>query len=842
MKPIHAHVSGIWVFAFVLAAGPLLASVSTRAAITQASNTSGWVQRNVNGFGAVQNNNVSALASFGGPLYAGTWNTGGAQVWCSTNGSDWVQLAPGWSSSYTSVFDAEAFGGALYFGLGKDVVGGGEIWRTDGVSWSRAAAGGLGDANNTGFNALAIFSGSLFAATTNMTSGVEIWRRLAGDVDSWQQKNSDGFGKGATAQDVTMDVYDGHLYVGVGRSASQAAELWRADESLAWTDVFTDGLGNPNNSNVSAMAEFGGYFYVGLRNMTEGGEVWRSENGLDWTPVITGGLGTAANTRPYGLIAFDDQLYLVFSNLADGAQVWRTSDGVHWSRIAEGGWGDAYNVYSDYFDKAAAIFNNSLYIGTLNNAGGGEIWQLQHQVYLPVVKGNYSPPADVIFYNGIILTMEDNLPQAQAIAIKGDRIQAVGSNTDILSLQRSGTQVIDLHGLTLLPGFIDGHTHVLWVPEGKTLDEVQQVALDLGLTSVTEMTANQEYIDRLLSAEAAGLMRLRVNIFPNYNDSFLDEQGHSIYQGVWFPQHAPILDHDRKVRIPGIKVFADGAMLPGRGCPALSEPYSEAFQADPIFLNSCLRPNGDLYLDQAAMNQVVTQAQAAGYRVAFHTMGDRGIDVVLNAIEYALNGASNTLYRHQIQHNSQLRPDQLPRYVGLSILASVRGAWQACDEDEDWYLYAYGPDRYQDAANRYALPGLGVHAYAEGDFGWGTDPSDRTTVRPLDPIMLLWGLMTRQRLQADGMVCQPADWVSRHAITVQQALRMLTIEPAYAVSQEDYIGSLKPGKYADLVILSGNPLSTASDDLLDLRVWMTMVGGKMEHCASGQAGLCPDNR
>jgi len=104
---------------------------------------------------------------------------------------------------------------------------------------------------------------------------------------------------------------------------------------------------------------------------------------------------------------------------------------------------------------------------------------------------------------------------------------------------------------------------------------------------------------------------------------------------------------------------------------------------------------------------------------------------------------------------------------------------------------------------------------------------------------MLWGLVTRQQLQADGTACQPAPWVAEHQISVEQALRMLTIEPAYAVSQENALGSLKAGKFADMVILSGNPTTVAPDALKDLQVLMTMVGGKMGYCAAGSEALCP---
>jgi hypothetical protein len=183
-----------------------------------------------------------------------------------------------------------------------------------------------------------------------------------------------------------MDVYSDTLYVGLSRDYG---ELWRTNDGITWTSAFTDGLGNANNTSVSAMAESNGYFYIGLRNVTTGGEVWRSSDGLNWTQVFAGGLGNTANGRPYGLLVFNDRLYLVFSNLETGAEVWRTADGTSWQRVGEAGWGDSNNGYADYFDKGAAVFNNSLYIYTGNSANGGEVWRNKpYSIYLPVVLRN----------------------------------------------------------------------------------------------------------------------------------------------------------------------------------------------------------------------------------------------------------------------------------------------------------------------------------------------------------------------------------------------------------------------------------------------------------------------
>ncbi len=447
--------------------------------------------------------------------------------------------------------------------------------------------------------------------------------------------------------------------------------------------------------------------------------------------------------------------------------------------------------------------------------------------------------ANVIFHNGTVLTMEDDFPEVDAIGIQADKIIAAGKDEEVLALQGPETQLVDLAGRTLLPGFVEGHAHILRFPDraGKTLDEAVEVALRYGLTTVTELCADGPFLEQLMEAERQGRLRLRVNVFPEYNAAILDDEGNRIYMGVWFPEHGPILDHDRRLRIPAIKIFVDGAFAPGRGCWAVTDPYSEEFQAEPFFQEICLSERGTLYFAQDELNRAVADLQASGFQVALHAAGDRGIDVALNAIEYALNGEPNERYRHRIEHNSMVRPDQLQRYATLKPLVSVRGYFNTCDQDE--YVMPFGPERFEWIANRFVLPGLGIHAYAEGDFGWTADPADRTASRPVDPLLTLYGLVTHQQLREDGSACEPDPWIARHQIGVERALQMLTIEPAFAVSQEDVIGSLRPGKFADLVILSGDPLTVDPDAIKDLRVLMTMVGGYVEYCAPGHEALCP---
>ncbi len=382
-------------FGILLVAGALLALSAVIASAT--SGAIGWMQSNTSGFGQPSNYHVSALVTFGNRLYAGTSNDDGAQVWRAADSSTWDQVTPGWPVSNTEVYCTTPYGAHLYVGTGN--MDGGELWRTDGSTWAQVASAGLGDGNNYAFAAAAEFGNALYVTMGNLPpaigfsgDGVEVWRSQSGDDGSWIQVNADGFGAGPTWNDLTMDVYEGYLYVGFGRvtdGGGSLAELWRTDDGVTWMPVFTDGLGYAGNGSVAATAEFEGQFYISLRNVTTGGQVWRSTNGLNWTPVFTDGLGVTARSRPYGLIVYDNHLVLVFARPDTGSEVWQSSDGLAWQQIATGGWGDSNNTFAGYFDKPLALFQGGLYIGTLNEEDGGEIWRRLHVAYLPLVLRQY---------------------------------------------------------------------------------------------------------------------------------------------------------------------------------------------------------------------------------------------------------------------------------------------------------------------------------------------------------------------------------------------------------------------------------------------------------------------
>ena len=137
---------------------------------------------------------------------------------------------------------------------------------------------------------------------------------------------------------------------------------------------------------------------------------------------------------------------------------------------------------------------------------------------------------------------------------------------------------------------------------------------------------------------------------------------------------------------------------------------------------------------------------------------------------------------------------------------------------EDWYL------------RRYSLPSLGLHTYLETDVSITSyDEDDWTRSMNLKPFLNLWGLVTKKAIDENGTIHDPNPWTSQYLLTVDEGLKLMTLEGAYAVGQEDYIGSLEVGKYADLIVLNKDPLTIHVDELKTIATMLTMVGGKIEY-------------
>lgn len=425
-----------------------------------------------------------------------------------------------------------------------------------------------------------------------------------------------------------------------------------------------------------------------------------------------------------------------------------------------------------------------------------------------------SGPADTIFLHGAILTMQEGNPTAQAIAVRGGAILAVGNDSEISALQDSRTQVIDLNGLTLMPGFVDAHSHTL---NQRLLDDQdplpdQQMTIQFGITTEAEFFVDESILNKLKALAEAGELRMRVNVYLLYTNNCGD------LMGDWWKAYQPNQQIAPNLFLRGLKIFSDGGSCKA---PAMSVEYPGGGK-------------GDLFFSQDQMNQIVAEAQAAGFQVAIHALGDRAVEEAQNAIAFALNGQPNT-YRHRIEHNATIRPDLLPRYGEIGIVPIIFGTYSTCiratgEGKKFKYILGeeYGAWDWPWRALADANPGLPI--------AW---QSDYPIFPTNNPLYHLWGMVTRKEINADGSICNPPDWVKAGALRVEEVLPMMTRNSAYALFFDKEVGTLEAGKFADLVILSDNPLQVESDSIKDMSVLMTMIGGKVEYCATGFESLCP---
>jgi predicted amidohydrolase YtcJ len=413
-----------------------------------------------------------------------------------------------------------------------------------------------------------------------------------------------------------------------------------------------------------------------------------------------------------------------------------------------------------------------------------------------------NPNQYVIFHNGVVLTMNPDQPTAEAIAIAGEKIEAVGSDADVLALRRADTTVIDMQGRTLMPGFVDPHTHLFNDAEqylDMTVVEAQQVALENGITTIGDLFVNEDFLEEMQELDHAGQLQIRTSLYLVMTDNC----GRG--QGDWWRQYAPTRTPGERLRISGVKIFADGGTC---GRPALS------YEVEPG------EGLGDLFFSQEELNRLVAEAQASGFQVAIHAIGDQAIEQAQNAIATALNGQPNT-FRHRLDHNSVIRPELLPRYGAIGIVPVIFGPYPLC--------HPFGPPppaQYQAwewpwRALLDANPGLPV--------AWHGDDPFFGRIRPLDD---LYSLVTRNEVGEDGQICASPEWQKMHTITVDEALPMMTINATYALFRDKEVGSLEVGKYADLIVLTGNPLTTTPEALKDLNVLLTMVSGRVVYCAA----------
>ncbi|WP_436771428.1 amidohydrolase [Yinghuangia sp. YIM S09857] len=530
--------------------------------------------------------------------------------------------------------------------------------------------------------------------------------------------------------------------------------------------------------------------------------------------------------------------------------------------------------------------------------------------------------ADLVFLGGSVVTVDAARPEAEALAVRDGRITAVGDAHDVRPMVGPRTEVVDLAGGCLLPGFVEAHGHPVSLGFGtgsplrdirpttvRTADGVMAVLreavaaepehgaylfgwdglLQKGLAEPTRAWLDELAPDRPLavvtnSAHAvyansealrrAGITRdtpdpvgahfvrdaegeptgkgleggalaavigpalarrpsgpetLRANLADLNRvgvttvgelafhasrrpmlDALRDEGGLTarlrLYEasGAALSTDVPLRNGDDMVRQVGIKTWADGS--PWNGNIATSFPYLDTHATRVVLGLPCSHHGGTNY-DREAYRAIAEAYFVQGWQLACHTQGDVTTDMVLDVWEELLTRHPDmTDRRLRLEHCGAMTPQQYGRAARLGVTCSLFMAhvryWGEVLVDD-----LFGPRGAEWVAARSALDaGVRISLHNDG------------TVTPPDPLGNIMTAVTRRT--ESGRTLAPQE-----AITVEQALRAQTLDAAWQMHADDVIGSLTPGKYADLVVLSADPRRVAPEEIGGIDVRATYLAG-----------------
>ena len=458
---------------------------------------------------------------------------------------------------------------------------------------------------------------------------------------------------------------------------------------------------------------------------------------------------------------------------------------------------------------------------------------------------------ELILHNGNILTVNDKEPRAQAVAIARGRFLAVGSDLEVLNLSTAGARKIDLGGKTVTPGFIDAHSHPAQAglvhiqhrgghttysnalafrtagidektpdPPGGKIDRdpatgklTGRVAERANALFEKAIPGNFTRDDHREGVKLISKMMARTGITsateaqgtPTDLLAYQDarDSGELLYRAYCFINHA-YLDAmiaagnrtglgDEWVRVGAVKLVCDGSI--SERTARLSVPYEG-------------HPNdyGILVMTEEELYTHGRKAHLAGWQIGTHANGDVGIDTTLRVYERLQKESPRRDPRFRLEHCTVVNDDLIARIKALGAIPTPFST----------YVYYHGEKMHYYGAERLN------HMFALRSFlDAGIRPTQASDYPPGEfvPMMALQSEVTRT--DRKGNV-----WGPKQKISVEEAIRVGTINGAYASYEEHLKGSIEAGKLADLVVLGRDPLKENPATLVTIPVERTMAGGK----------------
>jgi predicted amidohydrolase YtcJ len=300
-----------------------------------------------------------------------------------------------------------------------------------------------------------------------------------------------------------------------------------------------------------------------------------------------------------------------------------------------------------------------------------------------------------------------------------------------------------------------------------------------GLTSVHDASANEERLTAYLDAYNHGELRHRASLLMRPYTHLRDA---GVYSGLG----------DEWVRIMGVKYAADGSA--SERTMAMSTPYVGTDD------------HGILTMTQDDIYEAVDEAHAKGWRVGIHANGDVAIDMVLKAYERALGKWPDPDRRHRIEHCSLVNPGLIARIKKIGAIPTPFWTY-IYYHGEKWENY--GDEKMQSMFAHRSLLDAGIVVPGASDY----------TPGPFEPLMAIQSMVTRTDFKG-------RTWGASQKLSVDDALKVATVNGAWASKEEHVKGSLTPGKFADFVVLEKDPHDVPPNTIKDIKVVRTVTGGR----------------
>ena len=551
--------------------------------------------------------------------------------------------------------------------------------------------------------------------------------------------------------------------------------------------------------------------------------------------------------------------------------------------------------------------------------------------------------ADLVLTNGKIVTVDQNSTIAQAVAVSGDKILAVGTDKKIMRYAGDDTRIIDLRGKTVIPGIIESHLHpetaavseldeeipdvhsinelLAWIKDQTmkkdkgtwiihpklfstrlielrppTIAQLDSVAPEnpvflngsyggminsaaIKQSGITSETNNPGILlDKrtglptgLIRASAFGLLKTPqrkrltyqeevdalesmirkynrygiTSLFPGsgsseslemYRDmhknnkltarifqniTLQTDRGNITTEGVLEKlKSLPFVtgDGDEWVRVGPLKIILDGGILTGTAY--MREPWGD--KARDIFGIEDPEYRGVLNYTREEVATIVKAANELNWSFTAHSTGGGGVDLLLDVYQEVNRIKPIQERRFSIIHGNFFTEESIIKMKELGVCANMQPAWFYKDADAMKYILGETVIRTFQPYRSLLDAGVIVNGGSDHMVKWDANKS----INPYNPFLGMWTMITRTTER--GSVILPSE-----AITREEALKIYTINNAFASFEESIKGSIEPGKLADMAVLTDDILTCPVDKIKDLESVMTLLGGNIVYSLPG---------